>query len=136
MRAIRDGMNEKTIIRTDRADCETFTKFGISSDKRKTGDRCTNVAQSVQFGMNEKSIIRQSRERYTAIHPTQKPVRLLERILALTTKEGDTVLDTFAGSCSTAAACINTNRNYICYEIDQEYYDAGVERIKETKQVV
>ncbi|KAA6342203.1 DNA adenine methyltransferase YhdJ [termite gut metagenome] len=129
IKAICNGMNEKSIIQTDRTDCETFTKYGISSDKRKTGDRCTNVVQSVQFGMNEKSIIRQSRDHYNTIHPTQKPVRLLERLLALTTKEGDTVLDPFAGSCSTAKACINSGRHYICYEIDKEYYENGKKRI-------
>lgn len=64
------------------------------------------------------------------IHPTQKPVRLLERLLALVTNPGDVILDPFAGSCSTAVACINTNRKFICYEIDEEYYNAGSERVK------
>lgn len=40
------------------------------------------------------------------------------------------VLDTFAGSCSTAIACINTDRKYISFEIDKEYYEAGVKRLK------
>lgn len=126
------GMNEKTIIRVDRTDCETFTKFGINSDKRKTGDRCCNVMQSMEFGLNEKSIIKCARDHYSAIHPTQKPVRLIERLLALVTQLGDVVLDPFSGSCSTAVACINTNRKFIGFEIDKEYYDAGIHRINET----
>ncbi|KAA6312804.1 Modification methylase DpnIIB [termite gut metagenome] len=130
MQCVQNGMNEKTIIRIDRANCETFTKYGISSDKRKSGDRTCNALQSIIAGMNEKTIIRQSRDHYKTIHPTQKPVRLLERLLALTTKEGDTVLDPFAGSCSTAVACLNTNRNYICYEIDKEYYDLSLKRLQ------
>ena len=81
--------------------------------------------------MNEKSIIRELGNRYKAIHPTQKPVRLLERLLALTTHPGDVVLDPFAGSCSTAIACVNTDRKYIGFEIDKEYYDAGVKRLNE-----
>ncbi|MCI1681423.1 MAG: site-specific DNA-methyltransferase [Bacteroides sp.] len=64
------------------------------------------------------------------IHPTQKPTRLLERLLALVTKEGTTILDPFSGSASTAIACLNTNRNYIGFEIDKEYYDKSIERIK------
>ena len=132
MRMFEQGMNEKTIIRVDRTDCETFTKFGINSDKRKTGDRCCNVMQSMEFGLNEKSIIKCARDHYSAIHPTQKPVRLIERLLALVTQLGDVVLDPFSGSCSTAVACINTNRKFIGFEIDKEYYDAGIHRINET----
>jgi site-specific DNA-methyltransferase (adenine-specific) len=79
--------------------------------------------------MNEKSIIKQVRDHYNTIHPTQKPVRLLERLLALVSKEGDTVLDTFSGSASTAIAAWNTNRNFIGFEIDKEYYDLSVERL-------
>lgn len=86
----------------------------------------------IKKGQLEKSIISIPHDRYARIHPTQKPVRLLERLLALTTKPGDVVLDPFSGSCSTAVACINTNRKYIGFEIDKEYYDAGIHRINET----
>jgi site-specific DNA-methyltransferase (adenine-specific) len=134
MRSISQGTNEKSIIRTDRYDCDTFTKFGINSDKRKTGDRSVNVLQSVEFGLNEKTIIRETGDHYSAIHPTQKPVRLLERLLALTTKPGDIVLDPFAGSCSTAVACYNTDRQFICFEIDKEYYDLASERVRKVMQ--
>ena len=84
----------------------------------------------MQCGMNEKSIVKVVRDHHNAIHPTQKPVRLLERLLALTTKPGDVVLDPFAGSCSTAIACINTNRKFIGFEIDKEYYELGMNRLK------
>ena len=49
LNGITNGVNEKSIIRTDRIDCETFTKFGVNADKRKTGDRCTNSMQSIVF---------------------------------------------------------------------------------------
>lgn len=81
--------------------------------------------------MNEKDIIRIRRDHYNQIHPTQKPVRLLERLLSLTTHPGDVVLDLFSGSCSTAVACINAGRKFIGFEIDSEFYDAGVKRLKE-----
>lgn len=131
IKSMNNGMNEKTIIRTDRVDCSKFTKFGVNTDNRKTGDRCVNVVQSMEFGMNEKSIIKESRNHYKAIHPTEKPVRLLERLLNLVCAEGCTVLDPFSGSASTAIACINTNRNFIGYEIDSEYYQLAINRIKE-----
>ncbi|MCD8214050.1 MAG: site-specific DNA-methyltransferase [Clostridiales bacterium] len=69
-----------------------------------------------------------SKER--GIHPCPVPVKLMERIILLTTKKGDTVLDPFMGGGTTAIACINTDRHYIGFEIDKLYYDAAVERIK------
>lgn len=59
MAGIQNGLNEKSIIRTDRYNCDTFTKYNtISTQDKQTGDRCVNVMQSIQFGLNEKSIIR------------------------------------------------------------------------------
>jgi len=64
-----------------------------------------------------------------SFHPTQKPVALLEYLIKTYTNEGDTVLDNCSGSGTTAIACINTNRNYICMEKDYEYYNKSIERI-------
>lgn len=133
--SISNGLNEKSIIRTDRIDCDTFTKFEVNSDKRQTGDRCVNITQSICFGLNEKSIIKQVRDHYSAIHPTQKPVRLLERLLALAIpkdkqKEEVTVLDPFGGSFSTMEAVYNMGINGISCEIDEEYFEAGKKRIE------
>lgn len=139
MKCIMDGMNEKSIIRSDRVECDTFTKFGINADKRKTGDRCANAMQSITFGLNEKSIIREGREHYKAIHPTQKPPRLLERLLALVckiepNKPKNLVLDTFRGSASTDIACMNLGVDCISFEIDDEYFDKGEERKAEHRK--
>ena len=83
MQAVAFGMNEKSIIREDRQYSDTFTKYGVTMDKRTIGDKCCDVIQSISVGMNEKDIIKEARDHYTAIHPTQKPVRLLERLLNL-----------------------------------------------------
>ena len=66
------------------------------------------------------------------IHPTQKPVSLFEYLIKTYTNEGDTVLDNCMGSGTTAVAAINTNRNYIGFELDEGYYKASIERIKQT----
>ena len=63
------------------------------------------------------------------IHPTQKPVSLLIRILNLISKKGDTILDCFSGSGSTAVACMKSGRGFIGFELDKEYYDKSIERI-------
>ena len=65
----------------------------------------------------------------TRMHPTQKPVELMEYLIKTYTNEGETVLDNCAGSGTTAIACINTNRNYILIEKEQEYIDIINNRI-------
>jgi len=130
--SMEKGMNEKTIIRTDLG--ERSNKHMLTySDKVKDGDKACNSMQSIHCGMNEKTIIREIRDHYTSIHPTQKPTALIERLLALVTKENDIVIDPFSGSCSTGIACMNLNRYFIGYEIDEEYYLKSVERLKKHK---
>ena len=63
------------------------------------------------------------------LHPTQKPVALLEYLIKTYTQEGDLVLDNCAGSGSTGVACINTNRDYILIEKEQEYIDVINKRL-------
>ena len=63
------------------------------------------------------------------VHPTQKPVKLLEYLIKTYTNEGETVLDNCMGSGSTGVACINTNRNFIGIELDENYYNIAKERI-------
>ncbi len=64
-----------------------------------------------------------------ALHPTQKPVSLLEYLIKTYTNEGETVLDNCMGSGSTGVACINTNRNFIGIELDDNYFNIAKNRI-------
>ena len=63
------------------------------------------------------------------IHPTQKPVKLLEWLIKTYTNENDLVLDNCMGSGSTGIACINTNRNFIGYELDEKYFEIARKRL-------
>ena len=74
-----------------------------------------------------KSILTYVREK--GFHPTQKPVALLEYLIKTYTNEGDTVLDNTMGSGSTGVACVNTNRNFIGIEIDENYFEIAKNRI-------
>ena len=65
------------------------------------------------------------------VHPTQKPVALLEYLIKTYTLEGETVLDNTMGSGSTGVACINTNRNFIGIEKDDKYFEIAKKRIEE-----
>ena len=64
-------------------------------------------------------------------HPCPVPVELMERIIKLTTNEGDLVVDPFAGSGSTGVACKNTGRNFIGMELDEKYFKIAKDRIDE-----
>lgn len=67
------------------------------------------------------------------LHPTQKPLALLEFLIKTYTVEGDTVLDNCFGSGTTALACYNTGRNFIGMELNKEYYDIASQRLDAAK---
>jgi site-specific DNA-methyltransferase (adenine-specific) len=75
------------------------------------------------------SILKFNRELKNRYHPTQKPVLLLEYIIKTYTNEKETVLDFTMGSGSTGVACVNTNRNFIGIEKDENYFKIATERI-------
>ena len=66
------------------------------------------------------------------LHPTQKPVALLEYLIKTYTNENETVLDFTFGSCSTGVASLNTNRRFIGVEMEEKYFDIGVNRMQES----
>lgn len=68
------------------------------------------------------------------IHPTEKPLSLFEYLINTSTNEGDLVLDNCAGSFTTAIACENTKRNWICIEKENNYCEIGEKRIIENKK--
>ncbi len=81
-------------------------------------------------GNKYKSNILKYKKDYTGLHPTQKPILLLEDLIKTFSNEGDLVVDLTMGSGSTAVACINTNRNFIGVELDDEYFEIARERIE------
>lgn len=69
----------------------------------------------------------------SCLHPTQKPLALCEYMIKTYTNPEDLVLDSCAGSCTTAVAALNTNRNYICFEKDKDIFEVGSKRVAEYK---
>jgi site-specific DNA-methyltransferase (adenine-specific) len=69
--------------------------------------------------------------RQDQVHPTQKPVELIEWLIRGFSREGDLVLDNTAGSSTTAIAAINSNRNWIMIEKEEKYYDLSLKRISD-----
>ena len=66
-------------------------------------------------------------------HPTEKPVRLMERLIALVTNEGDLVLDSFMGSGTTGVACMNMKRRFIGMELNEIYFKTAVSRLNKAE---
>ena len=72
---------------------------------------------------------RDNAKRYPKIHPTQKPVNLLKKLILLFTDKGDTVIDPCAGSGSTLRACAELERNCYGFEVDKQFYKAAKEKM-------
>jgi hypothetical protein len=84
-------------------------------------------------GHKFKSNVLQYRKDYGGLHPTQKPVALLEDLIKTYTNEGETVLDNCMGSGTTGVACVKTKRNFIGIELDEGYFKIAEKRIMETE---
>lgn len=98
-------------------------KFNYEVMKRLNGDKqMTDVWRIPAVGKWEKTCGK---------HPTQKPLRLLYRIILASTNEGDTILDPFSGSCTTGIAANLLRRNFIGIDQEQEYLNLGIRRFNE-----
>jgi len=68
------------------------------------------------------------------IHPTQKPVELCEYLIKTYTDAGELVVDICAGSGTTAVACLNTGRRFVCFENAPQYYALAAERVRKAQE--
>ena len=97
----------------------------------------TKMAYSKDYNPKKrypKSHIEFSNRTEKTIHPTQKPVPLFEYLIKTYTNKGETVLDNCMGSGTTAIACLNTDRQYIGFELDETYHKLSLERIENHAQ--
>ena len=116
------------------------------SSKIQTPSPCANTVRAIKEGHLEKTIIQAVSSRKNTIHPTQKPVRLLERLLKLVIpmkKDKIVIADWFAGSFSCCEAVINLQAEFpekefefIGTEIDEEYFKNGKKRIENLNKIV
>jgi len=67
------------------------------------------------------------------VHPTQKPLTLIKRLILASSNEGDLIVDPFAGSGSTAIASLQLNRNFITFDLDEKYYNEVIKRTEKIK---
>ncbi|MBU8597347.1 site-specific DNA-methyltransferase [Alkalihalobacillus clausii] len=97
---------------------------------KRMNEEFPSVFNLWEGGKFKSNILRYKKD-YDGYHPTQKPVLLLEDLIKTFSNEGDTVVDLTIGSGSTAVAAINTDRNFIGFELEKEYVDIANKRIAE-----
>ena len=121
MKYFPQGLIAKKTVRTDKSG----TRFGTMAGKRPSHKQ-TIVSEYTNYPFDVLQFDSESKP----MHPTQKPVALLEYLIKTYTNEGETVLDNCMGSGSTGVACINTNRNFIGFELDEKYFEIAKSRIE------
>lgn len=107
---------EKIVKRNKNEEPEAYGNPGLVGEFKR--NKTNFPRQNLKFGMEGKNV-----------HPTQKPVALLEYLIKTYTQENETVLDFTMGSGSTGVACVNTNRSFIGIEMDDKYFDIAKERL-------
>lgn len=111
-----------------------YTKKAVTNGDGNNYGKFDRVGQvAVNSGTRcPRSVIKFSNDNHGSLHPTQKPVALMEYLIKTYTNENETVLDFTFGSGTTGVACMNTNRKFIGIEMDNHYFDIGTKRILET----
>ena len=88
------------------------------------------ISNTYQRPMFEYSIVSGTEK----VHPTQKPVKLMEELLLIHSNNNDVIFDPFMGSGSTGVACVNTNRHFIGIELDKGYFEIAQKRIEQAQK--
>ena len=115
------GHKRKVSKAEHKINCAKTTNYGEHG--LTTYDSTERYPRSVQVFKTDKQ--------KESLHPTQKPVALLEYLIKTYTNEGGLVLDFTMGSGSTGVACLNTNRKFVGIELEKEYFDIATNRLKD-----
>ena len=107
-------------------------KYDTEHKLKRESDKLDRI---IEFENYPISILKygNSDNRERGLHPTQKPVALLEYLIKTYTNEGETVLDNTFGSGSTGVAAVNLNRNFIGMEMNDKYFDIAQKRIQDAQ---
>ena len=106
------------------------------ANKKYLGSEIKRIRSADDGFRSPKSVLKINNKLNGNIHPTQKPVALFEYLIKTYTNEDDTVLDNCMGSGTTAIACLNTERNFIGFELNKEYFEIAQNRIKERQNEI
>jgi len=123
--------DSKTVYNPQMTLREKPIRGGGMSKGETTNNQNLKALKKTYTHKNPTNIIEFDKIRRGSVHPTQKPVALMEYLIKTYTNEGELVLDFTMGSGSTGVACVNTNRDFIGIELDENYFKIAENRIKE-----
>jgi len=122
---------EKKYIRYIKKDYKNNSKHMSNTKSFSNNANTRTIPENKKYPSNIIPISKGSNKK--KLHPTQKPVALMEYLIKTYTNENETVLDFTMGSGSTGVACKNTNRNFIGIEMDENYFRIAEQRIKQNE---
>ena len=123
--------NPQGLIKIDRMSGTGATKANENGNATGRITQTESGKYLQEYGNYPRNVLKIASEGGT-VHPTQKPVALMEYLIKTYTNTGETVLDNCMGSGTTGVACVNTNRNFIGIERDAKYFDIATTRINST----
>lgn len=124
------GLIEKNVKKKNNA--KRLGKFLNQPEHLGVGNKLLHETEYEQKYTNYPSEIIEFGLDKDVVHPTQKPVELMEYLIRTYSNEGEVVLDNCMGSGTTGVACVNTNRNFIGIEMEENYYKIAEQRISST----
>lgn len=130
-----DSLNRIVYYPQGAVSCNTLCKNHDKKFNNETMGKCVDANYTQNTTNYPKSILKFSNNSNDiSLHPTQKPVKLLEYLIKTYTLESQTVLDNCMGSGSTGIACLNTNRRFIGIEKDETFFNVAKERLESHKK--
>lgn len=124
----KKGTYNPQMIKLDKPDVRKNNKVTKSSLWNKNGDIVLNKVYTERYPTS--ILVCANNNHKDRVHPSQKPIDLLEWLIKTYSNENDLILDFTMGSGSTGVACMNTNRKFIGIEIDEKYFNIAKERIE------
>ena len=131
---IKKHRKVKNILIWEKNNTSMGDLFGDYAPKYEMIIFCSNGKKKLN-GNRDSNILKYQRTN-NELHPTQKPVKLLRYLIEKSTEENDLILDTFAGSFSSGFAAYDSNRKFIGYELDKEYFEAALKRLEQHQQQI
>ena len=137
------SMGHKTQLGDNRMEYYPQDLIKVDKIHKRPNTGCVNVIGArpshkkefkVEYTNYPKNILNFARGNNKNVHPTQKPVDLMEYLIKTYTQENEMVLDFTMGSGTTALACMNTDRNFIGIELEEKYYEIAKKRVEEKRK--
>lgn len=121
-------LRDAGIISLDYQECQKTNEYYLSERYARIAESTPAVFNLWQGGKSKSNVLEYPKDK-SGLHPTQKPLALIEDLVQTFSNSRDKILDPFMGSGTTAVACIRTGRNFIGFELDEKYHAIATQRV-------